>query len=115
MVTLNRGESVYELLGIDTKTIYYGGSQCCRTELTGKVLEYIGIEHCNSLPTPTSIEASLGIDDNGSEAIIDWYNSYASLRDIYANLSCICNDRYKDIVASETTHGIEDFIYNFWS
>ena len=37
------------------------------------------MEHCNGLPTPTKVEAPLGTDKNGSEANIDWPNSYASV------------------------------------
>ena len=37
------------------------------------------MEHCNGLPTPTKFEATLGTDENGSEAKRDWPNSYASV------------------------------------
>ena len=50
-----------------------------RIGLIRKVLEAIGMENCNGLPTPTKIEASLGTDLNGSEAKRDWPNSYASV------------------------------------
>ena len=44
-----------------------------------KVLEATEMEHCNGLPTPTKVEAPLGTDANGSEAKIDWPNSYYSV------------------------------------
>ena len=37
------------------------------------------MEHCNGLPTPTKVEASLGIDANCSEAKRYWINSYDSV------------------------------------
>ena len=37
------------------------------------------MEHSNGLPTPTKVEAPLGIDVNGSEANIYWPNSYSSV------------------------------------
>ena len=37
------------------------------------------METCNGLPTPTKVEEPLGTDANGSEAKIDWTNSYASI------------------------------------
>ena len=68
-----------ELLGIDIKTLYNGGFQFCQTGLIRKVLEATGMEHSNGLPTPTKVEAPLGLDVNGSEAKRDWPNSYASV------------------------------------
>ena len=35
------------------------------------------MEHSNGLLTPTKVEAPLRTDVNGSEAKIDWTNSYA--------------------------------------
>ena len=66
-----------EFLGIDIKTLDNGGFQFCHTRLIRKVLEATGTEHSNGLPTPTKVEALLGIDVNGSEAKRDWPNSYA--------------------------------------
>ena len=37
------------------------------------------MEHCNKFPKTTKVEAPLGIDANGSEAKIDWTNSYDSV------------------------------------
>ena len=48
-----------------------------QTGLILKVLEAIGMEHCNGLPTPTNIEARLGTETNVSEAKIYWEKSYA--------------------------------------
>ena len=66
-----------EFLGINIKTLYDGGFHICQTGLIRKVLEAIGMEHCNGLPTPTKVEAPIGKDVNGSEAKIDWPNLYA--------------------------------------
>ena len=68
-----------ELLGIDINKLDDGVFQFCQTVLIRKVLEAIGVEHCNGLPTPTNVEAPLGTDVNGSEAKRDWPNSYASV------------------------------------
>ena len=68
-----------ELLGIDIKPQDDGGFQFCQTGSIRKVLEATGMEHCNWLPTPTNVEAPLGTDANGSEAKIDFPNSYASV------------------------------------
>ena len=70
----SKGESVSEFLGIDMKTLDDGGFQFCQTGFIRKVLEATGTEHCNELPTPTKVEAPLGIDANGSEAKRDWTN-----------------------------------------
>ena len=75
----SKGESVSEFLGIDIKTLDNVGSQFCKTGLIRKVLEATGMEHCNGLTTPTKVEEPLGTDVNGSEAKIDWPNSYASV------------------------------------
>ena len=37
------------------------------------------MDYCNGLPTPTKVEAPLGINANGSEDKRDWPNSYASV------------------------------------
>ena len=58
----SKGESVFEFLGIDIKTLDNGGFQFCQTGLIRKVLEATGLEHCNGLPTPTKVEAPLGTD-----------------------------------------------------
>ena len=61
-------------MGIDIKTVDYGGFQFCQTGLIRKVLEATDMENCNGLPTPTKVEAPLGTDANGSKAKIDWPN-----------------------------------------
>ena len=68
-----------EFLGIDIKTLYDGGFQFCQTGLIRKVLEATGMEDCNGLPTPTKVEAPLGIDVNGYEAKRDCTNLCASV------------------------------------
>ena len=68
-----------KLLGIDIKTLYYGGFQIFQTGLIRKVLEATCMKYCNGFPTPTKVEAPLGTDKNGSEAKRDWTNSYASV------------------------------------
>ena len=68
-----------EFLSIDIKTLDNGGFQFCQTGLICKVLEATWMEDCNGLPTTTKVEAPIGIDLNGSEAKIDWPNSYASV------------------------------------
>ena len=68
-----------EFLGIDIKTLDYGGFQFCQTGLIRKVLEATGMEHCNGLPTSTKVEEPLGTDVNGSETKRDLPNSYASI------------------------------------
>ena len=55
----SKGESVSEFLGIDIKTFHNGGFHFCQTGLIRKVLEATGMEDCNSLPTPTKVEATL--------------------------------------------------------
>ena len=67
------------LLGIDIKTLDYGGFQCCQTGLIRKVLEATWMEDFNGLPTPTKVEAHLVKNINGYEAKRDWTNSYASV------------------------------------
>ena len=66
-------------MGIDIKIWDDGGFQFYQTGLIRKVLEATGVEHFNGLPTPTNVEAPLGTDANGSEAKVDWSNSYASV------------------------------------
>ena len=73
----SKEESVSEFVGIDIKTLDNFGFQFCQTGLIRKVLEATGMEDCNGLPTPTSVEAPLRTDVNGSEAKKDWPNSYA--------------------------------------
>ena len=68
-----------EFLGIDIKTLYGSGSQFCQTGLIQKVSEATWMEDCNGFPTPANFEEPLGTYDNGSEAKIDWHNSYASV------------------------------------
>ena len=57
-----------EFLSIDIKTLHDGGFKFCQTGLIRKVLEDTWMEHYNGLPTPTKVEAPLGIYTNGSEA-----------------------------------------------
>ena len=68
-----------ELLGIDIKTLDDDGFQFCQTGLIRKALEATNMEHCNELPTPTRVEAALGIDYNAYETKRYWTNSYASV------------------------------------
>ena len=75
----SNGESVSEFLDVDIKTLNDVVFQFFQTGLIRNVLEATGMEHCNGLPTPTKVEAPLGIEVNGSEAKIDWPNSYASV------------------------------------
>ena len=65
-----------KFLGIDIKTLDDGGFQLYQTGLIQKILEAIGIDHWNGLPTPIKVEAPIGTDNNGSEDKIDWTNSY---------------------------------------
>ena len=64
----SKSESVYELSGIDIKSLDDGGFQFYQTILIRKFLEATEMEHCNGLPTPTKVEAHLGSDTNGSQA-----------------------------------------------
>ena len=68
-----------EFLGIDIKTLDDGRFQFCQTGLIRKVLEATGTEHCNGLPTTIKVDTTLGTDAHGSEANIDWTNSYDSV------------------------------------
>ena len=63
-----------EFLGIDIKTLDNGGFHICQTGLIRKVLDAIGMEHCNGLPSPY-----FGTDANGSNAKRDRPKSYASV------------------------------------
>ena len=74
-----QGESVSELLGIDIKTLDYGGVKFYQTGLICKILEDTGMEHCNGFPTSTKVDAPLGTDQNDSEFERDWTNSYDSV------------------------------------
>ena len=66
-----KGESVSEFSVIDIKTLYDGGFQFHQTGLICKVLEAIGMEHCNGFPTETMVETHLETDKNGCEDKID--------------------------------------------
>ena len=66
-----------EFLGVDIKKFYDGGFQLYQIVLTLKVLEATEMDHCNGFPTPNKVEAPPGTYVNGSEANIDWPNSYA--------------------------------------
>ena len=68
-----------ELLGINIKRLYDGGFEFHQNVLIRKLLEATGMDHCNVLPTTTTIEASLRTDTNGSEAKRDWPKSHASV------------------------------------
>ena len=70
---------MYELLGIDINMLDHGIFYFYQTGLIRKVLEYIGMDHCNGLPTPTKVQVPLGTDKNVSEAKRDFPNSYASV------------------------------------
>ena len=58
----SKGDSMSELLVIDTKTLYDGGFQFYHNVLILKLLEATRMEHCNGFPTPTKVEAPLGTD-----------------------------------------------------
>ena len=62
----SKGESVSDFLVIDIKTLDDGGFKFCQTGSIRKVLEATGMENCNGLTTPTKVEASIGIEANGS-------------------------------------------------
>ena len=57
-----------DILGIDIKTLDDGGFKFYKTGLIHKVLEATGMEHCNGLTTSTKVEATIGTDNNVSEA-----------------------------------------------
>ena len=96
-----------EFLGIDIKTLYYYGYQCCKTGLILKVLEDTGMERCNGLSTPTKVEAPLGGKVNGSEDKRDWTNSYVSVIGIMLYLA---SNKRPDI--SFAVHQCSQFIHN---
>ena len=75
----SKGESVYQFLFVDIKTLYDGVSQFKQIRLILKVLEATGMEYFNGLLTPTKVEAPLGTYANGYEANRDWNNSYDSV------------------------------------
>ena len=87
-------ESVYEFLGIDTKTLDDGVFQFFQTELICKVLEATGMGHCNGFPTPTKAEATLGKYEKVFEADRYCPNSYASVIGMMLYLS---SDTRQDI------------------
>ena len=68
-----------DFLGIDIKSLDNYGFKFCQTGLIRKFLESTGMEHYNGLPTHTKVDAPLGTDVNGSEAKIDWPDSYSSV------------------------------------
>ena len=53
----SKGESVFEFLGIDIKTLDDYGFNFYQTGLIHKLSESTGMEHCNGFPTPTKVEA----------------------------------------------------------
>ena len=65
-------------LGIDIKTLDDGGFHFFQTGYIRKVLEAIGMEHCNGLPITTKVDSPCEIDTNGKDAKIYWPNEYAS-------------------------------------
>ena len=72
----SKGDSVYEFLCIDFKTLDYGVSKFLKTVFIRKLLEATGVDRCNGLSTPTKVEAPLGTDENSSEDKSDFLNSY---------------------------------------
>ena len=76
---LSKEYLAYEYLDTDIRKLYGGGFQFYETVLVCKVLEATGMEHCNWLTITTNVEASNGINKNGSEANIYWTNSYDSV------------------------------------
>ena len=52
---LSKGESVYNFLGIYTKTLYNGVFKFYQTGLIHKVLESTNMDHFDWLPTPTKV------------------------------------------------------------
>ena len=82
-----KGESVSNLLEIDNKTLYYGGFKFCQTGLIRKVLEATGMDDFYGFSTATKVKASLGKDENVSEAKRDFTNSYVSVIGIMVHLA----------------------------
>ena len=70
----SKGESVYEFLEIDIKTLDDGGFQFYQTSLIGKVLQATGMDHFSGVPTHTKAELPLWTGKNDSEANRDWSN-----------------------------------------
>ena len=70
---------MYELLGIDIKTLDDGGFQFSQTIFILKYFEATGMDHCNGFPTPTGVEEPIGEYDNGPESKIYQTNSYYSV------------------------------------
>ena len=65
------------------------------------------MDHCNGLPTPTKVEAPILTDANGSEAKIDWPNSYAS---IIGMMLYLASNARPDILFA--VHQCSRFTYN---
>ena len=104
-----------EVLCIDIKKLDDGGFHFYQTGLIHKVLEATWMEHCTRLPTPTKVEAALGIDYNIYEANKDWPNSYASVIPliIIVNIHFCVFIRLSTIVKPGTPPGREDSSTNF--
>ena len=81
--------------------------QFFQTGLINKVLESIGMEHFNGLPTPTKVEAPLGDEDNSYESKRDWNNSYAYVIGMMLYLS---SNTRQDV--SFSIHQCARFIHN---
>ena len=64
----SKGESLSEFLGNYINTFDDGVLHFYQTVLTRKVLESIGIDHCNGCTTPLKVEAPLRTEVNGSKA-----------------------------------------------
>ena len=73
---------MYDILGIDMKTLDNGVSQFFQTGLISKVLEAAGVEYFNVFPTPTKVKATLETDANGFDAKRDWSNSYSDIDNV---------------------------------
>ena len=65
------------------------------------------MEDCNGLPTPTKVEAPIGIYVNGSEAKIDWPNSYSS---VIGMMLYLASNKIPDI--SFAVHQCDQFTHN---
>ena len=82
-----------EFLGIGIKTLDNSGLQFYQTGVIHKVLEAIGMEHCNGLPTTTNVQVPLGTDKNGSEAnILDQLTFFCYMDDVVSDIKE--NNRY---------------------
>ena len=64
----SKGESVSELLGIDTNAFDDGGFQFDQNLLIKKVLEAKGMDIYNEFKTTTKVEAHLGTDENVTDS-----------------------------------------------